>query len=78
MIPHTYFSTKVRTTFLHFFEVFTDDNQDTCATNIQNSTNHIATQPTRHIGYIEVPITNEKPNKYQINDINTLIQNVTH
>ena len=30
------------------------------------------------IGYIEVPITNEKPKFYQVNDINTLIHNVTH
>ena len=42
-------------------EVFTDDKPDTGATIIQNSTNHIATLPTGHIGYIEVPITNEKP-----------------
>ena len=42
---------------------FTDDKPDTCATLIQNSTNHIATLPTGHIGYI-VPITNEKPNYY--------------
>ena len=32
----------------------------------------------RHIGYIEVPITNEKPKFFQVNDINTLIPNVTH
>ena len=44
----------------------------------QNSTNHIATLPTGHIGYIEVPITNEKPKYYQVNDLNTLIDNVTH
>ena len=31
-----------------------------------------------HIGYIEVPITNEKPKFFQVNDINTLIHNVTH
>ena len=43
-----------------------------------NSTNHIATQPTGHIGYIEVPITNEKPKHYQVNNLNTLIHNVTH
>ena len=76
-IPHTYFSSKFRTTF-NFIEVFTDDKPDTCATIIQNSTNHIATLPTGHIGYIEVPITNEKPKYYQVNDINTLIHNVTH
>ena len=58
-IPHTYFSTKFRTTF-NFIEVFRDDKPDTCATIIQNSTNHFATLPTGHIGYIEVPITNEK------------------
>ena len=59
-IPHTYFSSKFRTTF-NFIEVFTDDKPDTCATIIQNCTNHIATLPTGHIGYIEVPMTNEKP-----------------
>ena len=76
-IPHTYFSSKFRTTF-NFIEVFTDDKPDTCATIIQNSTNHIATLPTGHFGYIEVPITNEKPKYYQVNDLNTLIHNVTH
>ena len=45
---------------------------------IQNSTNHIATLPTGHIGYIEVPIPNEKLKYYQVNDITTLIHNVTH
>ena len=44
----------------------------------QNSTNHAAALPTENIGYKEVPITNEKPKNYQVNDINTLIQNVTH
>ena len=29
--------------------------------------------PTGHIGYIEVPITNEKPKFFQVNDINTFI-----
>ena len=49
-IPHTYFSTKFRTTF-NFIEVFTDDKPDTCcATILQNSTNHVATLPTGHIG----------------------------
>ena len=76
-IPHTYFSSKFRTTF-NFIEVFTDDKPDTCATIKQNSTKHIATLPTGHIGYIEVPVTNEKPKYYQVNDINTLIHNVTH
>ena len=76
-IPHTYFSSKFRTTF-NFIEVFTDDKPDNCATIIQNSTNHVATLPTGHIGYIEVPITNEKPKYYQDNDINTLIHNVAH
>ena len=37
-----------------------------------------ATLPRGHIGYIEVPITNEKPKFFQVNDINTLIHNVTH
>ena len=76
-IPHTYFCTRFRTTFI-FNEVFTDDKPNICATIIQNSTNHIATLPTGHIGYIEVPITNEKPKYYQVKDINTLINNVTH
>ena len=76
-IPHTYFSTKFCTTF-NFIEVFTDDKPDTCATFLQKSTNHIATLSTGRIGYIEVPITNEKPKYYHVNDINTLIHNVTH
>ena len=44
----------------------------------QNTTKHVATLPTGHIGYTEVPITNEKPKFFQVNDINTLIHNVTH
>ena len=76
-IPHAYFSSKFRTT-LNFIEVFTDDKPDTFATIIQNSTNHIATLPTGHIEYIEVPITNEKPKYYEVNDINSLIHSVTH
>ena len=44
----------------------------------QNITLPVATLPTGHIGYIEVPITNEKPKFFQVNDINTLIHNVTH
>ena len=35
MVPHTYFSTKFRTTF-NFIEVSTEDKPDTCATLIQN------------------------------------------
>ena len=76
-VPHTYFATKFRTIF-NFIEVFTDDKPDICATIIQNTSKHIATLPTGHIGYIEVPITNEKPKFFQVNDINTLIHNVTH
>ena len=76
-IPHTNFSSYFRTSF-NFFEVVTDDKPDTCATIIEHSTNHIATLRTGHIGYIEVPITNEKPKYYQVNDINTLIHTVTH
>ena len=76
-VPHAYFSTKFRTTF-NFIEDSTEDKPDTCATLKQHSTNHIATLPTGHIGYIEVPITNEKPKYYHVNDINTLIHNVTH
>ena len=76
-VRYTYFSTKFRTTF-NFIEVFPKDKPDTCATSIQNSTNHIATLPTEHIGYIEVPITNEKPKDYHVNDIKPLIHKVTH
>ena len=76
-VPHTYFSTEFRTTF-NFIEVFREDKPDTCATLIKNTTNHIATLPTGHIGYIEVPITNEKLKYYHVNDINTLIHNVAH
>ena len=39
---------------------------------------HVATLPTGHIGYIEVPMTNEKPKFFQVNDINTLIHNATY
>ena len=46
--------------------------------NILTTSKHVATLPTGHIGYIEVPITNEKPKFFQVNDINTLIHNVTH
>ena len=56
----------------------TDDKPDICATIIQNTSKHVATLPTGHIGYIEVPITNEKHKFFQVNDINTLIHNVTH
>ena len=76
-VPHTYFATKFRTNF-NFIEVFTDDKPDICATIIQNISKHVATLPTGHIGYIEVPITNQKPKFFQVNDINTLIHNVTH
>ena len=58
--------------------MFTDKKPDICATIIQNTSKHFATLPTGHIGYIEVPITNENPNFYQVNDINTSIHNVTH
>ena len=76
-VPHTYSSTKFRTTF-NFIEVFTEDKPDNCATLIENSTNQFATPPTGHIGFIENPSTNEKPKDYHVNDINTLIHNVTH
>ena len=76
-VQHTYFCTKFRTTF-NFIEVFTEDKPDSCATPIQNSTNHIVTLLTGHIGYIEVPITNEEPKFYLVSDINILIYNVTH
>ena len=76
-MPHTYFATKFRTNF-NFIKIFTGNKSDICATNIQNTSKHVETLPTGHIGYIEVPITNEKPTFYQVNDINTLIKNVTH
>ena len=76
-IPHTYFATKFRTNF-NFIEVFTDNKPDICATIIQNTSRHVATLPTGHIEYIEVPITNEKPKFFQVNDLNTSIHNVTH
>ena len=76
-VPHTYFATKFRTNF-NFIEAFTDDKPDICTTIIQNTSKHVATLPTGHIGYIEVPITNEKPKFFQVNDINTLKHNVTH
>ena len=76
-VPHTYFATKFRTNF-NFIGVLTDDKPDICATIIQNTSKHVATLPTGHIGYIEVPITNEKPKFFQVNDINTLIHNVTY
>ena len=76
-IPQTYFATKFCTNF-NFIDVFTDMKPDICATIIQNTSKHVATLPTGHIGYIEVPISNEKPKLYQVNDINTLLHNVTH
>ena len=76
-IPHTYFATKFRTN-CNVIEVFTDKKPDICATIIQITSKHVATLPTGHIGHIEVPITNEKPNTYQVIDINTLIHNGTH
>ena len=76
-IPHTYFATKFRENF-NFIEVFTDKKSDICAHIIQSTSKHVATLCTGHIGYIEVPITNKKPKFYQVNDINTLIHNVTH
>ena len=75
-IPHTYFSSKIPSTF-NFIEVFIDDKPDICSTIIQNS-NHVATLPKGHIGYIEVPTTNEQPKYYQVNHINTLVHNVAH
>ena len=76
-VPHTCFSTKFRTTF-NFIETFTNDKPCTGATIIQNSTNHVSTLPSGNIGYIEVPITNERPEYYQVHDINSLVHNVAH
>ena len=76
-IPHTYFSSKFRTTF-NSIEVFTDNKPDICSTIIQNSTNLVATFPIGHIGYIEVPFTIEKPKYCQVNDLDTLVHNVAH
>ena len=59
-VSHSCFFNKFCTTF-NFIEVFTDDESDTCAIIIQNSSSHVGTVPTGHIGYIEVPIINEKP-----------------
>ena len=73
-VTHTYFSTKFRNIF-NFIETFTHDQPDTCDTIIQNSTNYVATLPTGNIGYIEVPITNEKPKHYQFHDLNSLVHN---
>ena len=44
----------------------------------ENTSKHVALLPTGHYGYIEVPITNEKPKFFQVSDINNLIHNVTH
>ena len=38
-----------------------------CNAYTKNSTKHIATLLTGHIGYIEFPITNEKPKYYHVN-----------
>ena len=68
------FSPKIRTIF-NFIEVLT---HGTCATIIQNCTDHIATLPTGHIGFIEVPITNKNPKYYHVNVINTSVHTVAH
>ena len=75
-VPHTYVATKFRTNII-FIEMFTDNKPDICAAIIQNTSKHVATLPTGHIGYIEFPITNEKPKFFQVNDINTVLHNVT-
>ena len=36
-----------------------------------------ATLPTGHIGYIEVPMTDEKPKFFHVNDLNTPLHNGT-
>ena len=77
-VPLTIFATKFSNTNFNFTEVFTDDKPDICAAIIQNTSKYVATLPTGHIGYIEVPITNEKPKFFQVNDINTLIHIATH
>ena len=70
-VPHTYFATKFRTNF-NFIEVFKENKPEICATIIENTSKHVATLPTGNIGYFGVPITNEKPEFFQVNDINTL------
>ena len=55
-----------------------NDKPETCATIIQNYTKHVATLPTGNMGYIEVPIANEKTKYYQLHDINSLELNVAH
>ena len=74
-VSHTYFSAKNRSTF-NFIEVFTQDKPDTSAAIIQISTNHAAILPTRHICYVEVPITNDKPKYKEKNIYNSLVHNV--
>ena len=70
-MPHTYFCTDFRT-ILNFIEVFTVIRPDTCSTISHNSTNVVPTPPKGQIGFIKVPITNEKPKNYQVSGINTL------
>ena len=76
-LPHTYFSTKLRTTF-NFIETFTNDKPDTTRHYKTKLSNHVDTLPTGNIGNIEVPIVNEKPKYYQVHDINSLGNNVAH
>ena len=78
-IPHTYFSSKFNRTF-SFIELLTkkDKEQNTCSSLIQNFTSNIATLPKGNIGYIEIPVTIEKPPYYQVNDVNTLIHSIIH
>ena len=78
-IPHTYFSSKFNRTF-SFIELLTKTGkeQNTCSSLIQNFTSNIATIPKGNIGYIEIPVTIEKPPYYQVNDVNTLIHSIIH
>ena len=75
-VPHTYFATKFRTNF-NFIELFTDDKPVNRATIIQNTSKDVATLPTGHIGYIEDPITNEKPKFFQVNLCSTTYDTTT-
>ena len=34
--------------------------------------------PKGNVGYIEIPVTFEKPPHYQVNDVNTLIHSIIH
>ena len=45
---------------------------------IFNTKFHFSKLPKGNIGYIEIPVTIEKPSYYQVNDVNTLIHSIIH